>query len=94
MLPIVIVITARTPRANVQSRFRTTIPRTIILIAAANPTFFVPAARRAAIGGGAPSYVSGSHWWKGTSPILNPNPAINIPTESKASGNRDGSSVE
>ena len=62
ILPIVIVITARTPRANVQSRVRTTIPRTIILIAAANPTFFVPAARRAAIGGGAPSYVSGSHW--------------------------------
>ena len=61
MLPIVIVITARMPRASVQSRFRTTIPRTITLIAAANPTFFVPAARRAAIGGGAPSYVSGSH---------------------------------
>ncbi len=59
--PIVIVIIAIIPRANVQSRFKTTIPRTTILIVAANPAFFVAAANRAVIAGGAPSYVSGSH---------------------------------
>ena len=53
--PIVIVITAIIPSANVQSRFRTTIPKTTILIVAANPAFLVAAANRAVIVGGAPS---------------------------------------
>ena len=54
-LPIVIVITAIIPSAKVQSRFRATIPSTMILIAAANPAFLVAAARSAVTGDGAPS---------------------------------------
>ena len=55
ILPTVIVMTAITPNANVQSMFRTTIPRTTTLIVAANPAFFVAAASSAVIVGGAPS---------------------------------------
>ncbi len=52
---MVIVIIARIPKAKVQSRFSTTIPRTTILIVAANPAFLVPAANKVVIVGGAPS---------------------------------------
>ena len=55
ILPIVIVITAIIPSAKVQSICKTTIPKTTILIVAANPAFLVAAARRAVIGVGAPS---------------------------------------
>ena len=84
---------AITPRANVQSRFNATVPRIIILRAAGNPAFFVPAASNAVIGGGEPSYVSGSHIWNGTRPILKPKPAINIPTASNPIGSISASSV-
>ena len=62
----------------------------MILSAAANPAFLVPAASNAVIVGGEPSYVSGSHMWNGTSPILKPNPAMNIPIASKPSGSMSG----
>src|SRR5579863_1969961 len=88
--PQVMVTMAITARARDQLRLRAIAPITITRKAAAKPAFFVPAASNAAIVGGAPSYVSGSHMWKGTRPILNPNPAMNIPTASMASGNRSG----
>ena len=94
MLPIVIVIMAITPSANVQSRFSAAAPIITTLNAAANPAFLVPAASNAVIGVGAPSYVSGNHMWNGTSPILNPNPAMNIPIASKPIGSMSGDRFE
>ena len=55
MFPTIIVITAITPKAAVQSRFNATAPITIIRSAAAKPAFFVPAANNVVIGVGAPS---------------------------------------
>ena len=55
------VMTAIIPNASVQSRLKATVPMTITLNAAANPAFFVPAANRVVIVGGAPSYASGNH---------------------------------
>ncbi len=86
MFPTVIVITAITPNANVQSSCNAIVPIIITRRAAAKPAFLVPAASKAVIVGGAPSYASGNHIWNGTNPILNPNPAMNIPTASNASG--------
>ncbi len=48
-------------RVNVQWTLSAIIPITMTLMAAANPAFFVPAARRVAIVVGAPEYVSGNH---------------------------------
>ena len=54
-LPMVIVIMAITPSANVQSKFSAAAPIITILSAAANPAFFVPAASKAVMVGGEPS---------------------------------------
>ena len=81
-------------RAKAQFRSSAIAPIIITLKAAAKPAFFVPAASSADIVGGAPSYVSGSHMWKGTKPILNPNPAINMATAKSASGIMSGPSFE
>ena len=81
-------------RAKAQFRSSAIAPIIMTLKAAAKPAFFVPAASSADMVGGAPSYVSGSHIWKGTKPILNPKPAINMATAKSARGVMSGPSFE
>src|SRR5437764_8554333 len=47
---------------------------------AANAAAFTPVDMNAVTAGGAPSYASGVHMWKGTAATLNANPTISRPT--------------
>jgi hypothetical protein len=47
-----------------------------------------PVARKRVIEVGAPWYVSGTHRWKGTAAISNPNPVINSITPKVSTGSK------
>src|SRR5262245_66272931 len=88
MLPTVIVSAATTATTGLQKSTKG--PNGLLSTSSrpATPAAFDTTDRYAATGTGAPAYVSGTHMWKGTAPILNTNPArVRItPVRSTASG--------
>src|SRR5215207_237402 len=75
-LPTVIVTAASTATTVRRSDPSGAIPLVTSTSRPATPADFDTTARNAVTSTGAPTYVSGSHAWKGTAAILNANPTI------------------
>jgi hypothetical protein len=81
-LPMVIDRTASTHSSGRTTSLWPAKPMRISSSRATNPAAFDDTDKKAVMGVGEPSYVSGAHVWNGTADTLNPNPAMQNTTAS------------
>src|SRR5436190_23444089 len=81
-LPTVIVATDSTQKRGCQMSIPSGKATNTSVINATKPAALDATDRNAVIGVGAPSYVSGAHWWNGTADTLKPKPTMTNTTAS------------